>query len=69
MIIKLKVYSKLILRKIFFDKLNVSDSDGSEYDDFEGSASEGSDSGHDTSTSGDSSYSILIADLSCQHQT
>lgn len=63
-IIKLKVYSELTLLEAFVDKLNVSDSDGSESDDSEGSdsecgglASEGSDSGHGIPASYDSSDS------------
>lgn len=78
MIIKFKFNSELTLLKIFVDKLNVSNSDGSKFD-----ASEGSNSDHDTSTSDDIShstdpilksptfgpYSVPITDLSCQHQT
>lgn len=82
-IINLKVYSKLTILKAFVDKLNVLDSDGSEYGDYEGSSSKGPDSGHDTSASGGNSdsgvfslkssssgpYSVPIACISCQHQT
>lgn len=82
-IIKLKVYSELTLLKAFVDKLNISGFDGPEYDDSEGSTSEGSDYGHDTSSSGDISdsrdlgskssasgpYFVPITDISCQHHT
>lgn len=82
-IIKLKVYSKLTILKAFVDKVTVSDSDGSESGDYKGSSSKGSNYGHDTSASGDSSdsgvlilkssssgsHSITIEDISCQHQT
>lgn len=68
MIIKLIVYSELIMLKAFVDKLNVSDSDGSKSDDSKGSdsecnvsASEGSDSDHGAYDFGDNSDSKDLA--------
>lgn len=81
--IKLKVYSELTLLEAFIDKLNVSDSDGTKSDEYEGSASEGSDFNHDTSASGYSldsgdlnlkcsgsgMYCVPITNLACECQT
>lgn len=89
-IIKLKFNLELNLLKAFVDKLNASDSYGSEFDDSKGSNSErgisayeGLDSDDGSSASGDNldsgdlnlmfstsgSYSVSIADISCQHHT